>query len=329
MKSGNTFSIKEARNKFLLVAALLFASLLAGAYISVLLLIAISLQVVLFRLASPSILAVIPACLAYPCLLILLHDAVLPAIFFLFVLLGYLLLRAQRSHFSKNAWLGMISVFLGVALLLVLVYAVYLFKGTFSIATVKGVVLELKAMLLSFVREQALGTIAMTGSELEAYVSLFSESFDLLLLMSPAIFCIFSCLCAAFVSFFFRFVCRKMSVPDGLPERGFHVTLNVPYAIFYIILFVVGIFLGSESSIGIAAMNLRVLFSFIIACIGLYAIASRLSLIFPRISPTTASVLLGIVIFLSPYGSLVWSVIAMVYAVKTIISSFKNRKTTI
>ncbi len=325
MKPGSTFSMTEARNRYLLASGLLIFLMAVGGYVALLLPIACAVQAVLLRLSRPSVLAFVPTLLGGALLFVLLRDPVFAAIVTLFVMSGFLLRRAQVGKWSRNATLGLLSVCYVLALAATAAYTLYLLAGTLQPQTVIDFLVKERDAFLAMMEKTALESGADAQAVTE-YISQLSLAIRNLVVLLPATVCLISCLLSLFTVWLFRVVCRAFSMPDGFPERGWELSLSLPYAVFYVLLFAVSMFLTAETAIGVAVMNLSLLFGFIIALIGVRDWSRALSFRFPRISARFFMGIFLVLLLFSAVGSILWSVVPLTVSAQMILNAFRNKR---
>ncbi len=324
MKPGSTFSMAEARNRYLLASCLLIFLMTLGGYVPLLLPIACAVQGALLRLSRPAALAFLPTLFGGGLLFLLLREPVYALIVTLFVMAGFLIRRAQVGRWSRNATLGLLAVCYVVALTATAVYTLYLLVGTLQPQTVLDFLRQGRDAFLAMMEQAALES---GGDEqmVTAYVQQLSLAINNLVVLLPAMLCLISCLLSLWTVWLFRVVCRAFSMPDGFPERGWELHLSLPYAVFYILLFIVSLFVTSENALGVAVMNLSLLFGFIIALIGVRGWSRSLAFRFPRVSARFFMGIFLVLLLFSSVASIIWSVAPLVASVQVVMNAFRNR----
>ncbi len=326
MAQETTFTMKEARTRYLSVFALVILFAVLFGFFPIALLVAAALQGCLFRLSKPGILAFLPAVLLIPLLFLL--DSLESALIITAVLLatGAVLRIAQLKSISKNVTVAaMTSAF---ALAAIAAFSIWLWKQNalsadglrvFFETFRDAVMAELRAWF-----ENAGTTANISQEEIETLLLATEQSLSEIVLLLPCLVAVFFFALSCAVIGLYKLLCRLFKMRNGLPEMNWRFSVSVPFAAFYVFLLILSFFASGDSVFFLMCTNLRVLLSVFIAIVGASMLIDALTRIFPRVSSRFFCILVIIFLGFSTYSVLVWQIIAAVTAVKVILAAFRK-----
>lgn len=326
MKEGVTFSMPAARGRYLISAALVLALTVAALYVPLLVILASALQGLLFRLSRPMGLAFLPAAIAaLICLAVELNPlAMLPAVTVLLV--GVLMRVAQIKRFSKNVSLLLPALVLALVIILLVALMLEVRYGGVNADAVKS--------FLSDVRAFAMGTLddylsmspeMLSAEERLALVADFEVSLQSMLLLAPSMIALLLFLSSYLIYALYRLTAKLLRMKDGLPDSGWHLSLSLPFAIFYLLLFVLSLFISGTNALSLSVMNLRVFLTFFIALIGARSLSTVLAMKFRRASSRLMLVMIVSLLLFSSFSLLLWSALALGYAIRVTFIAFRKK----
>ena len=325
MKQDSTFSMTEARGRYLLAVALMLACSALLLFFPPLFLAIAAMQGVIYRLSKPLVLAFVPAVASL--VLICLYVGIIPALILTVVFFadGTIIRIAQKKYIGKNVTVAAMTAIFIVALcgafLLIL-----LELDKLSATGIRELFADMRTEIIETLRKQleAMGAGAADGMDTDALMAELETTLEQTVLILPAFLTILFLLLSCAVTALYRIFCRLFQMKDGLPGRSFRLSVSMPFAVFYLFLTVLFFFANGESMLWISFLNLRLLLGFFIAIVGLNMLASSLVRFFPRISMRFLFLLLVVFVCFSTYAVLFFRIVAVVTAIRITYLAFRR-----
>ena len=326
MAQETTFTMKEARGRYIGVFSLflLFASLFG--FFPIALIIAAALQACLFRLSKPTVLALAPTVIILPILFLLYGIEAALIVSALVLAIGWILRLAQTKHIGKNVTVSAMTAAFIIAI--IAAFSIWLWKQNalsgeglrlFFETLQKTVIAELRAWL-----EGAGATANVSQEDIDLLIGMTEESLAGVLLLLPSLLAILFFAVSCAVIGLYKLICRLFKMKDGLSQSEWRFSVSVPFAAFYLLLLILSFFVSGENAFFIMCTNMRVLLSVFIAIVGTSMLIGALTRAFPRVSSRFFCVLAILFLGFSTYSVLVWQIIAAVTAVRVMIGAFRR-----
>lgn len=326
MAGETTFTMKEARARYIGVFALLIFCASIFGFFPIAFIVAAALQACLFRLSKPSFLAFLPSIILLP--LLFFFYGIQSAIILTAVLLavGLILRIAQTKAVSKNVTVASLTcVFVAATLV---AFSIWLWQqNALSADGLRAFFEAFQNALMTNLRalfENAGANANASSEDIETLLSMTEQSLADLVLLLPCLLSVFFFAVSCAVIGLYKLVCRVFRMKNGLSEKNWRFTVSVPFAVFYVLLLIFSFFLSGTSAFALMCANLRVLLSVFIAVVGVSMLIDALKRAFPRVSSRFFIVVAIVFLCFSTYSVLVWQIIAAVTAVKVIIVAFRK-----
>lgn len=326
MAGETTFTMKEARARYIGVFALLIFCASIFGFFPIAFIVAAALQACLFRLSKPSFLAFLPSIILLP--LLFFFYGIQSAIILTAVLLavGLILRIAQTKAVSKNVTVASLTcVFVAATLV---AFSIWLWQqNALSADGLRAFFEAFQNALMTNLRaffENAGANANASSEDIETLLSMTEQSLADLVLLLPCLLSVFFFAVSCAVIGLYKLVCRVFRMKNGLSEKNWRFTVSVPFAVFYVLLLIFSFFLSGTSAFALMCANLRVLLSVFIAVVGASMLIDALKRAFPRVSSRFFIVVAIVFLCFSTYSVLVWQIIAAVTAVKVIIAAFRK-----
>lgn len=326
MAGETTFTMKEARARYIGVFALLIFCASIFGFFPIAFIVAAALQACLFRLSKPSFLAFLPSIILLP--LLFFFYGIQSAIILTAVLLavGLILRIAQTKAVSKNVTVASLTcVFVAATLV---AFSIWLWQqNALSADGLRAFFEAFQNALMTNLRalfENAGANANASSEDIETLLSMTEQSLADLVLLLPCLLSVFFFAVSCAVIGLYKLVCRVFRMKNGLSEKNWRFTVSVPFAVFYVLLLIFSFFLSGTSAFALMCANLRVLLSVFIAVVGVSMLIDALKRAFPRVSSRFFIVVAIVFLCFSTYSVLVWQIIAAVTAVKVIIAAFRK-----
>ena len=326
MAEETTFTMKEARARYIGVFALLIFCASIFGFFPIAFIVAAALQACLFRLSKPSFLAFLPSIILLP--LLFFFYGIQSAIILTAVLLavGLILRIAQTKAVSKNVTVASLTcVFVAATLV---AFSIWLWQqNALSADGLRAFFEAFQNALMTNLRalfENAGANANASSEDIETLLSMTEQSLADLVLLLPCLLSVFFFAVSCAVIGLYKLVCRVFRMKNGLSEKNWRFTVSVPFAVFYVLLLIFSFFLSGTSAFALMCANLRVLLSVFIAVVGVSMLIDALKRAFPRVSSRFFIVVAIVFLCFSTYSVLVWQIIAAVTAVKVIIAAFRK-----
>lgn len=326
MAGETTFTMKEARARYIGVFALLIFCASIFGFFPIAFIVAAALQACLFRLSKPSFLAFLPSIILLP--LLFFFYGIQSAIILTAVLLavGLILRIAQTKAVSKNVTVASLTcVFVAATLV---AFSIWLWQqNALSADGLRAFFEAFQNALMTNLRalfENAGANANASSEDIETLLSMTEQSLADLVLLLPCLLSVFFFAVSCAVIGLYKLVCRVFRMKNGLSEKNWRFTVSMPFAVFYVLLLIFSFFLSGTSAFALMCANLRVLLSVFIAVVGVSMLIDALKRAFPRVSSRFFIVVAIVFLCFSTYSVLVWQIIAAVTAVKVIIAAFRK-----
>ena len=326
MAGETTFTMKEARERYIGVFALLIFCASIFGFFPIAFIVAAALQACLFRLSKPSFLAFLPSIILLP--LLFFFYGIQSAIILTAVLLavGLILRIAQTKAVSKNVTVASLTcVFVAAALV---AFSIWLWQqNALSADGLRAFFEAFQNALMTNLRalfENAGANANASSEDIETLLSMTEQSLADLVLLLPCLLSVFFFAVSCAVIGLYKLVCRVFRMKNGLAEKNWRFTVSVPFAVFYVLLLIFSFFLSGTSAFALMCANLRVLLSVFIAVVGVSMLIDALKRAFPRVSSRFFIVVAIVFLCFSTYSVLVCQIIAAVTALKVIIAAFRK-----
>ena len=326
MKEGMTFSMPAAKGRYLVSSAIVLVLTVASLYVPLLILPAAAIEGLLFRLSRPMGLAFLPAAIAaIVCLALDMNPlSLLPAVVVLLV--GLLIRVSQIKRLSKNISLLLPALVFALVILLLFALMLDIQYGGVSLDTVSAFFDDVRADVMAFIDDSlSRSPERIPAEERLDLMADFELSLQSMLLLAPSMIALFLFLASYLLYALYRLGAKLLRMKDGLPEQGWHLSLSLPFAIFYLLIFILSMFIGGSEALSLSIRNLRVFLTFFIALIGARSLAAGLAFSFHRISSRIFLIMILALLLFSSFSLLLWSALAIGYSIRVTISAFKRR----